>query len=688
MARASSVTSTPDYRKKRHALAPPALADEEAALHMDEPADEEAKDSVSKQLFHEQDMGAAVSKEDLAVGIHEPTEQLLESPSTQDRDVSDDQLTQSAAAIFNTLSLRGKPGMQKAETEPRETRASKASLERRKRQTPVNAPVSPSKRSTPAAVAADKARASGIGKLERPAFVYGNLSKRKTRARKDTSNVLELSHKPRKMKTAVRAISSVPSDTRESQTASASAADADGAAHSTKPTVEENKAVQGEDEGEGNDRPEQLGTTTNSARSERLKKSKAGRSANQPTLEPRTTRSADRNLRNSGVEVVISAPDWSKKPEDALKTKKGSNSTTRHPGRPRTLGREARASVQVDNGAKPIPSSRKPAARVTKPGTRISARNGGRGAVNPRSNTRKQEDHGQNKKGQDHVHEQDLVDGNEEEAEHEEADERIEEGGEEITTRSSGPAENEVAVDVVGTEADDHDEPDGYLSDGVAGDQLEMDHSAQDEDDEEDSDHETANGKPQVEMPFEQQANWDKVLEGAESVGVSQRNGVTRRRKPKLVTKTVKALVRLSSALTQLYMEHGTLYADRENMDEDSVERLEPLRKALDHGLRVLGSRIENIDEDHAGAEKNEMIRDIYTHGIPGLVFLLQAVLLCFVNAPRIRDSDIQLIIRTQTLVLHLCEKAVNWTAKPESDRPIIRSTRQFILPYLREINN
>lgn len=428
--------------------------------------------------------------------------------------------------------------------------------------------------------------------------------------------------------------------------------------------------------------------STKTAKKGTPKKSKAARSAHQPPLEPRTTRSGDRNLRNSGREVAIPAPDWSKKPEDALKTKKGSkrsDGTTKPPGRPRASGKRAQGNVQADRGVIPVQRSPNPAARVTRLGTRSSARNGGGGVTKPKPNPGKQ-DHDRDKEGQKDVDEPNLVDEEEEEAEHEEARDRIEGVGEEIVTPLSGPAENEAAFDIVEAEVEDYDEPDGNQSDDVDGDQLEMYDSVQGEDNEENQDSETANGNPRVQMPFGQQANWNKVLEGAKSVGVSQRNGVTRSRKPKLVTRTIKALVKQTSALTQLYIEYGPLYADRENTDGDSIGRLETLRKHIAGKIGDLSSRVERIDEAHADTKKSEMIRDIYTHGIPKLVFLLQAVLLCYVNASCIGSLDLKRIIRIQNIVLLLCTKASKWVAKPNSDRPIIRATRQLIFPYLRDV--
>jgi hypothetical protein len=62
------------------------------------------------------------------------------------------------------------------------------------------------------------------------------------------------------------------------------------------------------------------------------------------------------------------------------------------------------------------------------------------------------------KKGQKDVDEPNLVDEEEEEAEHEEARDRIEGVGEEIVTPLSGPAE-QAAFDIVEAEVEDYDEP-------------------------------------------------------------------------------------------------------------------------------------------------------------------------------------------------------------------------------------
>ena len=634
-----------------------------------EGADEATDNPVAAQLFLEQDRGAFIPSEGA----------MLEHPSIEEQNSSDNQLAETAVAIINTSSLKRRSLGQEPAIKPVHGHQSGAGPERRKRGGATDVPVSPSKRRQPTHGAK-----SDNGKLSRPPAVYDNLPKSKeNKAVKTTYNVPE---SPVKAPVTTKAISHPPTDVIEHQEATAKARNSgSGNCSSESKTAgvtlseaeqETNKGVRGEP-------PHQrTKSTRGNLKRQKLGKSREGTSTHQPVSDVRQTRSGDHNLRSTGRHVALLDPNWSKKPEDSFKTRNGAKSPGKFikaPATSRALG-EPEISVHVNSGAEVVSTLQKFNNKAPAADTNDSLK--ATSEVGTPSTSKATEDRPQdcNHVGQDDVDDGGIVDANKR-ASADKADR------EEIIDSSRASEVIAVNAEVGSQGADDLDYGLGNQSDGGGWYEVDTDDFATGEGEADDEDSTMINGRPQARIPFEQQARWNKVLESAQSVGLSERNGITEKEKPKLVTKLIKRLIRGSSELRKVYIEYGTLYALRGSMDENSMRRFIVLRDDVNVKLRNLRSSIDKIDETSVGNKRCEVIQDIYAHGIPELVFLLNEIFLCYFSTSSIRDSALRKIQwAVDRLVLNLCRKAVRWIAKPNTKRPIIRFTRQAIFPNMQHV--
>lgn len=166
--------------------------------------------------------------------------------------------------------------------------------------------------------------------------------------------------------------------------------------------------------------------------------------------------------------------------------------------------------------------------------------------------------------------------------------------------------------------------------------------------------------------------NWEKVLESARTV---------REYDVRLQTETIRNLLldirRAKSTYKQL--------ASLDETDKDSVVTLE---KQLHDELEAIEEQVEDIAEANAGKKKSGMIRDIFAHAIPAMIFLLEAALSLRTSQPRglHRFSALQEVVRLQGMVLRLCIKAKAWKTKPITGHPIKKPTVSVIYPYIRDM--
>ena len=165
------------------------------------------------------------------------------------------------------------------------------------------------------------------------------------------------------------------------------------------------------------------------------------------------------------------------------------------------------------------------------------------------------------------------------------------------------------------------------------------------------------------------EVDWKKILKAAHSVGGSK---LPKNQMPNLQTETIKTLI-------SEVIKARTFYQSRpydEPMD-DLNEILTAIEERVKH---------DSISEAKAFNKKSEMIRDIYARAIPALVLLLESAISFHALHPKgLRHYEaLQNIVRVQEMIICLSLKAKMWRARPETAKPIIKSTKGTILPYTR----
>lgn len=585
--------------------------------------------------------------------------------SIEEREGPDGLSAQTPVAIINSCSLQGEPDPQSNVTEPIPHRKPRAIPKGLKRPVSANAPVSPSKRRLPVRAAAEMGRrAPGAAKLGRPAYIFGDLNNTKTREpREETSNV----PKPAvRMLRSGKATANVTPVKKEAQPLPAEAANLGRQTRSQALTVDGTKAKQNQAANAHGEHPQQHSTDTKGAAREGMpKKAMEGGKVHSEAPEFRTTRSGARQLKNSELMVVIPAPDRSKKPESSLAPKMGTKRPRK--GTKPSVELETAEHQASGQGNSHVGLTGGPESSVTKE-TRLGNRSLKDGSTR-RAKVQRGQALGELNEEHDHT------DGENPDKESKSAAE-MEDEAEETATSSNGSARSEVVVDSVGPEADRHSGDVHSDNDSSGWEGSEPSDAANVADDEDNQDSTTVNGRPIAKVPFGQQASWERVLQSAMTVGQSKRNGVIKSKKPKLKTNAIKALLELSSKLKKLLIQYG---------DEDSSNRA-TLQRDIDRKLKKLKAMITEIDEEDAGGKKKELIRDIYAHGIPQLVSLLNEAFLRDFENQSARISGLKPSQQVHDQVLILCQKALNWGAQPSTTRPIKRPTRQSIFPILRDM--
>lgn len=177
--------------------------------------------------------------------------------------------------------------------------------------------------------------------------------------------------------------------------------------------------------------------------------------------------------------------------------------------------------------------------------------------------------------------------------------------------------------------------------------------------------------------------DWEIVLDGAKSVGVSNLKGKSVKEIPRLATNKITGLVDTIKDATSLYRQLDSQIET--GMSDDDIQNIE---ERLANTNQEIFEEVEALSEEEAGNEQSEVIQDIYAHAMPNLVYWLKAALSCRTDQYSQEEDVVSLqeVIRLQDLILDLCLRARQWKAKPVTDRPITNSTAQKINPYLRDI--
>lgn len=175
--------------------------------------------------------------------------------------------------------------------------------------------------------------------------------------------------------------------------------------------------------------------------------------------------------------------------------------------------------------------------------------------------------------------------------------------------------------------------------------------------------------------------SWESVIEGVKEVGVSRRKGVViSRGRPKITTEAVQDLVTLMQKLASLYREVG-VWSERDSNHETAEVELRDLREELYNA-------VDEISDSNASEHDSYLVQDIYAHAIPSMVFMLKAALTCRSRLYSEPDDTefLEEVVEIQDAVIHLCEKARRWKARPIVMEPIMGAVARNVLPSMRNL--
>lgn len=227
---------------------------------------------------------------------------------------------------------------------------------------------------------------------------------------------------------------------------------------------------------------------------------------------------------------------------------------------------------------------------------------------------------------------------------------------------------------ITGTEANDEmqDESEtGFDSAGEASDLPSDDSGDEDDDDAEDYKY--------VEF-YDKEKAWGIVLKGARKIGVS--NSREPRSLPTLETRVITYLVKITKDARRLF---DRLLYERD-LEEDDVKELEA---HLEKALAEIDQKVMELSEPPPGKKRSQVVKDIYAHAIPKLVFMLRSALR-YRNLDYSEPDDLKFLtsmISIQKSILLLCKKAALWKIKTNTETSITVPTTQEIVPYLRDVS-
>ena len=598
-------------------------------------------DLAALQPFEERIMGAVPSKEDSAAQLASEAAQPLRSPFSEGPDDSGQIPARSNADLLNQLALTGTASSSSA---PRKnTTLLTSPLQspgKRKRQPTRDVPDSPSKRTVPERGGSTKARGR-LSRLSRALSDKATNNGSKMSSTKDPFAVENMSPvKPKRFYKSGKSghrQKEVHTDKARAKSSSPAHIDGNGAESEPPTTAAANvEHVSDPDSGSPNRRE-----VTRVPPKPKGRPKKQQQPPEPSASDPRPTRSGNHNLRSGGA--AVESKNGSKRPEHDLNAKPSTPISERAvlPPETRTM---ASKGANTLNKANP----------VRKDDSTLSGNPPTLGNISDTSRRGKPSKRA-------HIAETsydvaDALNGN---------DIRNEDGA--VTSGNQGVqlGSSEHATGIR------HD-GDGNGPEGGSVDKYREEGEAGAEDTHDSMEQNEVNDREQMESTKRfllRGPDWDKVLDGAKTVGVSKIHNEIIRGKPQLETKTIKAFVKQVRKTSKIYHNLG-------------------LRSEVEPEAQELDRQVKDINEVQAGNKKSEMIQDIYAHAIPELVFMLDKAL-------HARKADCSLpddvkglkeITRLQDITIRLCEKAQNWSQSPVTDRPIKNSTRQKIYPYLRTI--
>ena len=178
---------------------------------------------------------------------------------------------------------------------------------------------------------------------------------------------------------------------------------------------------------------------------------------------------------------------------------------------------------------------------------------------------------------------------------------------------------------------------------------------------------------------FNQEHSWRRILKAVRKVSRLTTDSGQSRKKIPIGTRTFRTFVNYVKEVSTYYKS----LARHTGSDVEAEQSIESKLKARLNGLCL---EVDALEESHAGNKPREMVRDIYAHAIPQMVFLLKdafitrSPLYSAVENTRTLREVIRLLETTETL----CAKARKWSVKPDTELPIVEPTSKVIYPSIR----
>lgn len=168
-----------------------------------------------------------------------------------------------------------------------------------------------------------------------------------------------------------------------------------------------------------------------------------------------------------------------------------------------------------------------------------------------------------------------------------------------------------------------------------------------------------------------QHRDWEKVLKEAKSVHPTG-----------LKTETIRTL---NSEIKKA----RSLYKRMEAPEAVEQNGIKGLMEQLEGSLTSIEDQINDVSELNAARKRSETIKDIYGRAIPSMVLLLDRAFTLRTSLPRglYKYHALKEVVRIQSMIIQLCEKAKRWSVRPNTSHPIVKPTTAVIYPYIRDMN-
>ncbi|KAL8963443.1 MAG: hypothetical protein Q9193_000296 [Seirophora villosa] len=229
-------------------------------------------------------------------------------------------------------------------------------------------------------------------------------------------------------------------------------------------------------------------------------------------------------------------------------------------------------------------------------------------------------------------------------------------------------------------EVADSDESDSREVDGEAAERKEADNEEEESLSEATDSHQRDNGDSEELPDMQEQPSpgllgmdgaWREIKLAVRTIGTSARKGKETSYNPPLTTIQVKRLIKVLEEAIKAYASPVSERSPEPTVLDELAERQEKLVKGIEKS-------INKLSEINFKGNENDVICDIYVHAIPQLVALLDKAL----EARSVQLSKkrhiiaLEEIIRIQDVLASLCEKALQWGAKPSTIGPLMQPVR------------